>query len=161
MPETPDMSSPITLPARSILSPAQRRALRAVAALIIPSDATLGMPGADDARIFADLEGALGRDAPAVQQALTRLDALAQGVFADAPAAQQEEAAGRLREGEPALAAVLEAVTAQAYYRDDRVMQAIGMEVRAPFPKGFELQAGDLSLLDPVRARPKVYREVP
>jgi hypothetical protein len=33
--------------------------------------------------------------------------------------------------------------------------------VRAPFPKGFELEAGDLSLLDPVRARPKVYRDVP
>lgn len=161
MPETPDMSSPVTLPARSILSPAQRRALRAVAALIIPPDVTLGMPGADDARIFADLEGSLGRDAAAVQQALARLDALAQGVFADAPAAQQEEVAGRLREREPALAAVLEAVTAQAYYRDDRVMLAIGMEVRAPFPKGFELEAGDLSLLDPVRARPKVYREVP
>jgi hypothetical protein len=161
MPETPTMSSPVILPARSNLSPAQRRALRAVAALIIPADAALGMPGADDVRILADIDASLGRDAPAVQQALARLDALAQGVFADAPAAQQNTAAASLREHEPALAAVLEAVTAQAYYRDDRVMQAIGMEVRAPFPKGFELEAGDLSLLDPVRARPKVYRDVP
>ena len=167
--ETPDMApssptsttSPVTLPARSVLTAPQRRTLRAVAALIIPADAALGMPGADDARIALDIESSIGRDAQAVQQALARLDALAGGVFADLPLAQQEQAAARLREGEPALAAVLEAVTAQAYYRDDRVMQAIGMEVRAPFPKGFELEAGDLSLLDPVRARPKVYRDVP
>ena len=161
MPETPTMSSPVTLPARSSLSPAQRSALRAVAALIIPADAALGMPGADDARILADIDASLGRDTQAVLQALARLDDLARGVFADATVAQQNTAAGLLREHEPALAAVLEAVTAQAYYRDDRVMQAIGMEVRAPFPKGFTLETGDLSLLDPVRARPKVYRDVP
>jgi hypothetical protein len=53
MPETPTMSSPVILPARSNLSPAQRRALRAVAALIIPADAALGMPGADDVRILS------------------------------------------------------------------------------------------------------------
>ena len=164
--ETPDMAlstttSPVTLTGRAVLTAVQRRNLRAVAALIIPADAALGMPGADDARIVADIESSIGRDAQAVLQALARLDALAHGVFADLPGAQQQEAAGRLRESEPTLAAVLEAVTAQAYYRDDRVMQAIGMEVRAPFPKVFELEAGDLSLLDPVRARTKVYREVP
>jgi len=156
--ETPDMAlstttSPVTLTGRAVLTAVQRRNL--------PADAALGMPGADDARIVADIESSIGRDAQAVMQALARLDALAHGVFADLPGAQQQEAAGRLRESEPTLAAVLEAVTAQAYYRDDRVMQAIGMEVRAPFPKGFELEAGDLSLLDPVRARSKVYREVP
>jgi hypothetical protein len=40
------------------------------------------------------------------------------------------------------------------------VLEAIGMEARAPFPKGFEVEPGDLSLLDPVRRRGRVYREV-
>jgi len=49
-------------------------------------------------------------------------------------------------------------VVAQCYYRDDRVMQSLGMELRPPFPKGFEVEQGDWSLLDPVRARPAFYR---
>jgi hypothetical protein len=91
--ETPDMApssptsttSPVTLPAQMVLTAPQRRTLRAVAALIIPADAALGMPGADDARIALDIESSIGRDAQAVQQALARLDALAGGVFADLP----------------------------------------------------------------------------
>ena len=40
-------------------------------------------------------------------------------------------------------------------------MESLGMEARPPFPKGYEVEQGDWSLLDPVRARPKMYREVP
>ena len=58
------------------------------------------------------------------------------------------------------MAAILELVIAQCYYRDDRVMRAIGMEPRAPFPKGYDVEQGDWSLLDPVRARGKIYRDV-
>ena len=47
----------------------------------------------------------------------------------------------------------------QCYYRDDRVMKAIGMERRPPFPLGFQVETGDLSLLEPVRARGKKYRD--
>jgi hypothetical protein len=48
----------------------------------------------------------------------------------------------------------------QCYYRDDRVMRSLGMEPRPLFPKGFEVEQGDWSLLDPVRARPTLYRDV-
>jgi len=54
----------------------------------------------------------------------------------------------------------LERIVLQCYYRDDRVMRSLGLEVRPPFPKGFEVEQGDWSLLDLVRARPKLYREV-
>jgi hypothetical protein len=37
-------------------------------------------------------------------------------------------------------------------------MQSLGMEVRPPFPKGFEVEQGDWSLLDPVRVRQPFYR---
>jgi hypothetical protein len=46
----------------------------------------------------------------------------------------------------------------QCYYRDDRVLRSLGLELRPPFPKGYELEAGDWSLLDPVKARPSVLR---
>jgi hypothetical protein len=46
------------------------------------------------------------------------------------------------------------------YYRDDRVMRSLGQEPRPPFPKGHVVEQGDWSLLDPVRARPPMYRVV-
>jgi hypothetical protein len=65
----------------------------------------------------------------------------------------------RFRPDEPAHAAILEAVTVGCYYRGDRRLTSIGMEPRPPFPRGFEIEEGDWSLLDPVRARGPVYRD--
>ena len=44
------------------------------------------------------------------------------------------------------------------YYTDRRVVEGLGLEARPPHPRGYELEAGDLSLLDPVRRRGKMYR---
>ena len=46
-----------------------------------------------------------------------------------------------------------------AYYRDDRVLLALGLEARAPFPKGYTLEQGDWSLLDAVRHRAPFWRD--
>jgi len=40
------------------------------------------------------------------------------------------------------------------------VMLSLGQEPRPPFPKGHVVEQGDWSLLDPVRARPPMYRVV-
>lgn len=45
------------------------------------------------------------------------------------------------------------------YYQHARVVEALGLEARAPHPKGYEMEPNDLSLLDAVRRRPKLYRE--
>ena len=50
--------------------------------------------------------------------------------------------------------------TIACYYQQDLVLEAIGMEARPPFPQGYTVKQGDLSLLDPVRARGKMYRDV-
>ena len=50
-------------------------------------------------------------------------------------------------------------IVLQCYYRNDRVMIPLGMEPRPPFPKGHVLPQGDWSLLDPVRARGKIWRD--
>ncbi len=34
------------------------------------------------------------------------------------------------------------------------------MEARPPFPDGYEVESDDLTLLDAVRGRPKLYRVV-
>ena len=58
-----------------------------------------------------------------------------------------------------AAAASLGRVILGAYYRDDRVLLALGLEARAPFPKGYTLEQGDWSLLDAVRHRPPLWRD--
>jgi hypothetical protein len=46
-----------------------------------------------------------------------------------------------------------------AYYRDDRVLLALGLEARSPFPKGYTVEQGDWSLLDAVRGREPFWRD--
>lgn len=148
-------------PAATTLSAAESRALRRVAAMMIPASAEFGVPGADDDAIFADIVASLGTDAPVVRQAIAALDARAGGAFADAPDAAAHAAALGLREPRSPLIAMLELVVSRCYYRDDRVMRSIGMEPRPPFPRGFEVEQGDWSLLDPVRARGRIWRDAP
>lgn len=142
------------------LTPRQQRALRRVAAMMIPAGDEYGVPGADDDAIFADIVGSLDVDAPAVREALARLDALAGGSFVDASSEAAQEATKRFSEPRTPLLATLELAVARCYYRDDRVMRSLGMEPRAPFPKGFEVAQGDWSLLEPVKARGRVWRAV-
>ena len=129
--------------------------------MIIPASTEYGVPSAGDEVIFADILGSLGRDAEHVVAVLQTLDTLSGGVFADLDPERRDAVATRLREAGGAALTYLTRIVLQCYYRDDSVMRALDMEVRPPFPKGFDLEQGDWSLLDPVRARPKLFRDVP
>ena len=133
----------------------QREVMRVVAGAIIPAHPARDMPGADDPLIVEDILASAGRDADELRRALDLLGADGQGALGDVA---EGSVLARFRVDQPALAAVLSLVIAQCYYRDSRVMVAIGMEPRAPFPKGYPTKQGDWSLLDPVRARGPIYR---
>jgi hypothetical protein len=137
------------------------RSLRCLAGMMIPANTAHGVPGADDDTIFADVVHSLGRDAASVKQGLQHLDALAGGRFADRDPAQRQASAAALQDAGGTLLMALISVVAQCYYRDRRVMSSLGIEVRPPFPKGYEVAQGDWSLLDPVRARAAFYRRTP
>lgn len=143
------------------LSAAASRDLRRIVGMMIPASDTFDVPGADDASIFADIMASLGRDRGAVQTALARLSALAGGAFADLDTAQAEAVAETFRTSDASELAILGRVILQCYYRDDRVLRSLGLEPRPPFPKGHTLEQGDWSLLDPVRRRPRMWRDVP
>jgi hypothetical protein len=128
--------------------------------MIIPVSAEYGVPSAGDDAIFADILRSFGRDAEHVLAVLRTLDEMAGDVFADLEPARREAVAARLRDNGGQSLIYLEGIILQCYYRDDRVMRSLGLEVRPPYPKGFEVEQGDWSLLDPVRARPKLYREI-
>jgi hypothetical protein len=48
-----------------------------------------------------------------------------------------------------------------AYYREPRVLSALGLAARAPHPHGYEMEGNDLTSLDAVRRRPPLYRRAP
>ena len=144
----------------SELTADETRDFRALAGFIIPASATYGVPGADDETIFADICRSLDRDLAEVRGALADLRTLAGGAFADLAEHRRKEVANALKEkGGPALAALVR-VLLLCYYRDDRVMHSLGQEPRPPFPKGHVVEQGDLALLEPVRARPPIWRKV-
>jgi hypothetical protein len=140
------------------LTSAQRDDLRTVAAMIVPASDEYKVPGADDPAIQADMLTTLGRDTVMAKQALDHLARLAGQPLAQLDSAKRDAVANEFRATGGAAAATLVRVVLQCYYRDDRVLRSLGLELRAPFPKGYTLQEGDWSLLDPVRARAGALR---
>ena len=140
------------------LTPAQRDDLRAIAGMIIPASVEFDVPGADDPAIQADILATLGRDAGHVREALDLVARLAGSPLAGLDPARREAVAQELRATGGAAVATLTRVVLQCYYRDDRVVRSLGLEPRPPYPKGHVLEDGDWSLLDPVRARPPMWR---
>jgi hypothetical protein len=140
------------------LTAAQRGDLRSIAAEIIPASAEFDVPGADDPAIQAEIVATLGRDTGLVREALDELARLAGRPLASLEPARREAVALELRSKGGAAVATLTRVVLQCYYRDDRVVRSLGLEPRPPYPEGHVLEDGDWSLLDPVRARPPMWR---
>lgn len=140
------------------LTPAQRDDLRTIAAMIIPASDEYKVPGADDPAVQADILATLGRDTAPVRQALDHLARLAGRPLSELDQGKRDAVATEFRAAGGAAAATLVRVVLQCYYRDDRVLRSLGLELRAPFPKGYTLKEGDWALLDPVRARAGTLR---
>jgi hypothetical protein len=141
------------------LSAAEIRDLRDIAGTMIPESATFGVPGADDPAILDDIVKSVGRDLPLVREALAAIAARSAGAFAGLDRDGREALINDYYARGGAAAVTLGRVIVGAYYRDDRVLLALGLEARAPFPKGYMLEQGDWSLLDAVRKRAPFWRD--
>ena len=148
----------------TLLSEAQQKTLAAVLNLIIAPSDDGRMPGAAEYDIWGYIHDAASTLAPVVRDELERLDTqarLQQGKpFATLDGAARQTLVEQMRAAEPGFMRDLARQTVACYYQQDRVLAAIGMPPRPPFPLGYEVAEGDLSLLDPVRARGRVYRQV-
>jgi len=143
-----------------VMTSAELRDRRRLVGLMVPESAEYAVPGADDDLIFADIARSLGRDASAVREALAILREIAGDDFAGLDQAKAAVAAMALLSREGRLVAALGRAVLQCYYRDDRVLRALGIEPQPPFPKGRVLEQGDWSLLDAVRGRPRMWRDI-
>ena len=146
----------------SQLSDNDTRDLIILVAMIVPPSKEHDLPGADDPLIFTDILAAAAPHSATIVPAIQALDTIARDLqatgFADLAVEQQETSADTFRKHHAAEAELLEALTVQCYYRDERVKNNLDMDTRPPFPVGFELEQGDWSLLDKVRKRPAFYR---
>jgi hypothetical protein len=154
------------MPEQEIQDTPEVQLVRRIAGSLIPASREHGIPGADDPLIFERVLHAVSRAwAPLMAdlrtlggphgspEALLALDA---ADFDEAVARAIGERAAKERLG--ALGALLTAVL-QAYYTDQRVLRSLGKSPDPPFPHGNDIAQGDWTLLDPVRLRPRLYRD--
>ena len=136
------------------LSPAELDDLRALAGAMIPASQAHGVPGADDAEIFAEIARGAGTSADALRRLIATLGE-GPGTLA---LLDRETLEARLVQTWGPDAGALYALALMHYYRDDRVMTALGLEPRPPFPLGHPLEDADPALLAPVKARVPFWR---
>lgn len=142
-------------------SPDQLRALTAVLDTIIPPDGDGRLPGAGEIGVADTIAQRAPELAPVVVHGLALLDELAGACgFAELTGADRAAALNEASLQDPGFLPGLIFHTYAAYYQNGRVLEALGLEPRPPHPKGYDLEDGDFTLLDEVRRRPKLYREV-
>jgi len=148
----------------AVLDSDQQRTFGAILDMIIPASGDGRFPSAAETDVLGYVAKTEPKLLETVRIELDRLNTMSENlhglVFGDAHETVRQELLDEIRGKEPQFLRGLALQTVTCYYQDDRVMDAIGMEARPPFPKGYEVVAGDLSLLDPVRARGQVYRDV-
>jgi hypothetical protein len=133
---------------------------RRLVGFMVPPGAQYCVPGADDPVIFADIVGSLGRDEHDVRRALAILREMAGGDFSAMGEAQAEATATALLSRKGREITALGRAVLQCYYRDTRVLSSLGLERGSPFPKGHQVEQGDWTLLDAVRKRAPMWRDV-
>lgn len=145
------------------LSDDQQRVLAIVLDLIIPASEDGQRPSAAEVDVLGYVRESESHTLDGLRAELDQLDAEAwethREAFASLDPATREGLVNAVREREPHFMRTLAMQTVICYYQDDRVLEAIGVGARPPFPQGYEVPAGDLTLLEPVRRRCKVYRE--
>jgi hypothetical protein len=134
---------------------------------VIPPSSDGRLPGAGG----LDLIGHVARTvqqtpmlAPVVQYGLSAIAELAgtRGPDGWAGLARAERSAllAEFAAGDQLFMPALLFLAYSGYYQHPRVVEALGLEARPPHPKGYAMEAFDTTLLDAVRRRGKIYRDV-
>ena len=131
--------------------------------MMIPPSEDGRMPGASELDILGYIQSQANDFIAVLDEGLTSLDDMANKKydknFYALPDADRQALVDEIKTLQPAFIQGLVFQTVACYYQNDRVVQALGLEARPPYPKGYTVEAGDMSLLDPVRQRSKLYRE--
>ena len=137
------------------LTPSQQQTLSALLDTLLPASDDGNVPSAGE----LDLIGYLNENAedfiPVLVEIVSRFD----DEFFSLPLSDRYAVLEAFSEAQAGLFEGLLLHTYTCYYQDDRVLEGIGLAPGPPFPRGNTLEAGDLSLLDPVAQRSRTYRK--
>ncbi len=146
----------------------ERRTLSSVLDELIPPSDDGRFPGAGELGLASYIEQGLEQTPafrPVIVQGLPAVDELSRSrssrAFAALSSEDKLQVLNELGSKQPAFLPTLILLTYVGYYQSPRVVEALGLEARPPHPLGYETEPNDLTLLDPVRERPKMYRELP
>ncbi len=139
----------------------ETRILASVLDALIPASHT--MPCASALGLEETVRERLGEEWAALLPGLEACEVAARARGAEGfVALAQEDAAAALEEVAANHPAFLGGLVFQAYttyYEHPRVVEALGLEARPPWPGGYPLETGDLDRLARVREGPRRYRE--
>jgi hypothetical protein len=143
------------------LNKEQERTLLALIYLIIPPSEDGRMPGAADTGFIAYM---YDRNlVPWIQEGLIVIAGesyqMHENEFSGLNVAEQLQITEKIRRKHPRFFIRLTTEIIQCYYQHETVIKAIGLEARPPFPDGYQVEEGDLTLLGPVYERGKIYRD--
>ena len=145
------------------LSQEQERLLAQVLDTLVPPSDDGRLPGAGELGVVEYVTQLLEPKPESLSMIAAGLDALRDRTESDFgaldPSARAELLQG-LGASHPGFVGPLVFYTYSGYYQNPQVLEALGLEGRPPYPQGYELPERDLTLLDDVRRRPKLYREV-
>lgn len=142
-----------------VYSKAEIETLALLMETVIPSSGDGRFPAASDSTIFEDFVSSSEQYRELIITALQLLNEISGSDYQGLSVSARLEVTQKFYSIRSAPVSTLLSLVAQCYYRDDRVLKAIGLEPRAPHPKGFEVEQGDWGLLEPVKKRGKIYRD--
>jgi hypothetical protein len=144
-----------------------RRLLALVLDEILPAGEDGRMPSAGDVGLAAGVAAAAAASPELASSLAAGLELLEQVAgeanatdFSGLDAEARVGALTVLSERQPEAFEALLMCAYGAYYQHPRVVEALGLPARPPFPEGYDMAPLDTGLLDGVRRRPRLYREV-
>ncbi len=151
-----------TLIAQERFDPNLRKTFAALLDTMIPVNEAICAPSAGSEEIVNDVIASISSDASKhLVELLKELNGSTPGMtFEQSDFDARWEAFTNIERDKPHIVRLLGGILLQCYYRNDQVLESLGLEARSPFPSGHEVEQGDWSLLDPVKARGKIYRAV-
>jgi len=147
----------------SVFSDRQLETLKSALDTIIPMDGEF--PGAGELGGARYIDGKVGKSAELKRlflQGLAQVRIESNNIynqeFSNLTATQRTEVLQHLERREPVFFDSLARHCYNFYYTQPKVLMLLGLDVRPPQPKGFQLEAGDFSLLEKVAKRGILYR---
>ena len=147
----------------SFFSDAQAELVARVLDRIVPP--TGKMPGAGEIAVeYLDkFVGASPRHKRTFGNGLTQIELHARqsfsGAFANLPGEQQDLVLRQVEADEKGFFDLLVRQTYNGYYTNPRIIEALGLEARGPQPRGYRVEMGNISLMENVQRRGRIYRD--